>query len=202
MWSSESIRASNREKIIYDLVASIPNIYYKDIPEEETIIVDKNRFWTTETNVSILKTYIDSDIKIIVLTRPLVEIIKSFAKLSKKNGTNLDASIYLPALKRSLKGLECAKKNNENNTFLFIEYKEIVEETQKVIEKIYDFCGWEAFTHSFEDIKMKNPENDEVYEIPGLHTIRTKIDIEENDVELTQEMLDLVNSLKEEYKVD
>jgi sulfotransferase len=195
----EQLLANRREKTASDLLSSIPSIYYKDIAEEETIIVDKSRSWTIEPNVRLLENFVDPNIKIIVLERPIEEIVKSFAKLFKQNNRDFNALDFLKPksepLMRSKEGVEWAKKNNDKNTFLFIEYKELVEEPQKVIEKIYAFCGWEAFEHSFENIKVKYPEIDEVYKLTGQHNIREKIGFLENDVELSQEVLDQINSL-------
>ena len=195
------LHANNREKTIYDLLSSIPVTYYKDIPEEETIIVDKSRIWTLETNVRILKKYVDSNIKIIVLERPLIDIVKSFTKIYQQNGKYYNALMFFQPngpITITYNGIKWAKKNNENNNFLFIQYQELVEEPQKVIEKIYEFCGWEAFEHSFERINVKYPENDEMYDLLGLHDVREKIGVLENDIELSQEVLDKIALLESE----
>jgi hypothetical protein len=196
---AEQLLANNRQKTFYDIISSIPSTYYKDISEEETIIVDKSRSWTLELNVRILEHFVEPNIKMIVLTRPIAEIVKSFAKLYKQNGREFDALGLLKPmsepLMRPLSGVEWAKKNNEKNTFFFIEYKELVEEPQKVIEKIYEFCGWEPFEHTFEKINVKYPENDEVYHLAGQHIIREKIEVLQNDIELSQEVLDKIASL-------
>jgi sulfotransferase len=198
---AEQLLANNRQKTVFDVVSSIPSTYYKDILEEETIILDKCRSWTLETNVQILENFVDSNVKIIILERPIIDIVKSFAKLYKQNGRDFDAfHLFNSAepLMRSKAGVEWAKKNNEKNTFLFIQYQELVEEPQKVIEKIYEFCGWEAFEHSFERINVKYHENDAIYQLAGQHVIREKIGILENLVELSQEVLDKIALLESE----
>jgi sulfotransferase len=113
------------------------------------------------------------------------------------NTAELLDPITIPLMK-PLEGVKWAKKNNENNNFLFIQYQELVETPQKVIEKIYEFCGWEPFEHSFERIKVKYPINDEYYGIPGLHDIREKVEFLENDIELSQEVLDKIALLESE----
>ena len=194
------LQANNRIKTIDDIISTIPFTYYKDIPEEETIIVDNSRIWTQPYYFQILKKYVDSNIKIIVLERPIIDIVKSLTKIHKQNDMVLDlVDLFAPisvTLVQPLNGIKWAKKNNENNNFLFIQYQELVETPQKVIEKIYEFCGWEAFEHSFENINVKYPINDEFYGIPGLHTIREKIEFLENDIELSQEVLDKIASLE------
>jgi sulfotransferase len=190
---AEQLQANNRQKTGFELISSIPSIYYKDISDEETIIIDKSRSWTLEPNVRLLETFINTQIKIIVLERPIKEIVKSFAKLYKQNGKDFNGLDLLKPmsepLMRSKAGVEWAKQNNDKNTFLFIQYQELVEEPQKVIEKIYEFCGWESFQHSFENIQVKYPENDEVYQLAGQHVIREKIEVLQNDIELSTEVL-------------
>lgn len=193
---AEQLLANKRQKTVFNLLSSIPSTYYKDISEEETIIVDKSRSWTLEPNVGLLENFVDSNIKIIVLERPIVEIVKSFAKLYKQNGKDFNGLDFLKPmsepLMRSKAGVDWAKKNNHKNTFLFIEYKELVEEPEKVIENIYEFCGWEPFEHSYTNLVVKYPENDEVYQLAGQHNIREKIGFLENNVELSQEVLDKI----------
>lgn len=196
---AEQLLANNRQKTVFDVISSIPSTYYKDILEEETIIIDKSRSWTLEPNVRLLENYVDPNIKMIVLERPVEEIVKSFIKLYKKNGMDFDALGLLKPmsepLMRSKAGLEWAKKNNQKNTFLFIQYKELVEEPRKVIEKIYEFFDWVPFEHSFENIVVKYPENDQVYNLAGQHDVREKIEVLQNNVELSQEILDKIASL-------
>jgi sulfotransferase len=89
---NEQIGANNRETTVTDLISKIPEIYYNNIDDNEKIVIDKCRSWTTLENVRLLKKYIDKDIKIIVLERPILEIVNSFCKLYNKN--NIKFSLY------------------------------------------------------------------------------------------------------------
>jgi len=85
---------------------------------------------------------------------------------------------------RSLIGIIWAKKNNQNNNFLFINYNELVNNSEETIKKIYDFCGWEYFNHNFTNIIVKYPENDAVYKLKGHHNVRSTVGKKENPVVL------------------
>ena len=180
----EQLKANNRENTIYDIMTQIPHIYYKDIPEK--IVVDKCRSWTIEANVKILQYFVDKNIKIIVLERSILDIVKSFVKLYRKNGKNdenVENKLILSGsepIMRSLDGVQWAKKNNQNNTFLFIKYEELIHNTKETIDKIYSFCGWEPFNHDFDNVIIKYPENDDVYNLKGQHVIRSTIKKEKN----------------------
>ena len=172
--SWEQLAANGRLQTKTDLLKSIPNIYYKDI--DNKIIIDKCRSWTLEDNVSLIKNYICSDPKIIVLTRPIDEIAKSFIKLGEKNNIAFKSEELLAPgsdpIMRSLDGVHWAKSSNSGE-FLFIEYKDLVVRTEEIISSIYSFCGWSYFQHDFLNIVNNNPEDDSVYGLAGMHDIRS-----------------------------
>jgi sulfotransferase len=189
----EQLEANNRQNTITDLISSIPHIYYKDINEQ--IVVDKCRSWTIQDNILLLQKYVDLNIKIIVLHRSIEDIVKSFFKLYKNNGKNcvdLENTILYPnsePIMRSINGLIYAKNNNQNNNFLFIDYKDIIENIESVVTKIYEFCGWEYFKHDFENIVNKYQEKDDIYGLKGMHEIRQTINIEKNDIKLPKKLI-------------
>lgn len=175
----EQLSANYRESTIHDLISNIPHIYYKNNKPEERIVVDKCRSWTIPDNIGLMERYITMNVKVIVLERPLDEIIRSFEKLHKKNNKELDIEKLLESnsepIMRSFNGIEWIKNCTHNNNFLFIEYKDLVSEPEETLDKIYEFCGWTKFTHDFENIQVKYPENDQVYGLLGQHTVFDKI---------------------------
>jgi sulfotransferase len=175
--SSEQLLANNRNKTQNDIISSIPKIYYKDV--KSSYIVDKCRSWTLPANVEIIKRYIRNDPKVIVLTRPVDQIVKSFVQLRKRNGWSgdLESDLLIEGsepIMRSLDGVNWAKENN-NGEFLFIEYDDLVDYTEEVLISIYNFCGFEPFQHDLNNIINNHPENDKVYNLIGMHDIRSTI---------------------------
>ena len=202
--ANEQLRANNRDKTKDDLISSIPHIYYKDISEK--IVVDKCRSWTLQPNIDLLKKYIDKNIKIIILTRPIDEIVKSFIKLNKKNNIkvaeiNIDDTFLKSnsePIMRSFNGVLHAKNNNMN--FLFITYNDLVKNTEETIKKIYDFCNWEYYQHDLKNIIAKYPENDEIYKLKKMHSVRPIIKIEENKINLPDHIINKCAILNEILK--
>ena len=76
---------------------------------------------------------------------------------------------------RSMEGIINAKKNNQNNNFLFITYEELITDTNTTLKKIYDFCSWTYFEHDLKNIVPKYRENDTIYNLIGLHDVHTEI---------------------------
>jgi sulfotransferase len=188
----EQIIANKRTHTIFDVISQLPNLYYKDI--KGSIVLDKCRTWNSESNVELLKKYISKDYKVIVLERPVIEIIKSFTRVFNENPF-FDSNKISELLKNqhpimeSLKGIVWAKKNNQNNNFLFISYDELVTKTEEVIKKIYDFCGWEYFQHDFTNVVNKYPEDDEnAYGVKNFHAIRPIVEKQEYNIILPKEL--------------
>ena len=174
--SKQQLDANYRHDTAYQLVKAIPDIYYQNITRP--IIIDKCRSWTLPANQDLLRRYITDTPKTIVLTRPTDEILDSFASLYKLNNKPFDASEYLKEdsepLMRSLRGVEWAKQVNQGE-FLFIDYAELVADTNNVLEKIYSFIDAERFEHDLENIENTLPEDDSVYGLLGMHDVRKTI---------------------------
>lgn len=173
----EQLAANYRTNTQNDLVSAIPRIYYKDTNAD--YIIDKCRSWTLPANMKMIKKYITNKPKVIVLTRPVDEIVDSFIKLRKKNNWqgDLRSDLLVPdsePIMLSLVGVEWAKNNNDGE-FLFIEYSDLVNYTDDVIKSIYNFFDIDFFKHDFDNVVNNHPENDEVYKLLGLHDIRRKV---------------------------
>lgn len=189
--SQQQLIANNKYDTIHDLIASIPNIYYKNITK--SIVVDKCRSWTLPDNMNMLYKYIDENPKVIVLERPLIDIVKSFVSLRLKNnwkGNPEDGLLneWSEPIIRSYNGVKWAKENN-NGEFLFVKYDDIVNDSKLTLKRIYEFCELEHFEHNFSHIVNNYPENDKVYEMLGQHDIRPTISKRKIEVKLSNEII-------------
>lgn len=180
--ASEQIMANRKVKFMGDMLLEVSHTYYRNITE--TIVVDKCRGWITEPYFKMLQNYIDNNVKILVLERSVTEVVKSFVHLFKnnnisKNEIDMRLSKLLEPMSQpimsSIAGINWAKKNNDKNTFLFISYNDLVDRTEETITKIYRFCGWKDFKHNFNEINTKYKENDAIYNLKGMHDVRSKI---------------------------
>jgi len=176
--ANEQIRASHRQKTQDDLIRAIPAIYYKDVTSSH--IVDKCRSWTLPDNLEMLRRYVTDDPKIIVLTRPIDDVVESLVQLRKANGwADPYAGLLDPMsepIMRSQFGVEHAREINSGE-FLFIEYSDLIGNTTEVLNSIYTFCQWEPFEHTLSDIVNPHPEDDSVYGLIGMHDVRPSIGV-------------------------
>ena len=205
--AKEQLKANGREiGTMNTLLSNIPKLYYNNLTGAEKIVVDKCRSWTIPANLSLLERYVDPNYKVIILERSVTDIVKSFMKLYQANGldtNSLSEKLLVPnsePIMRSLSGINWAKKNNQANHFLFIQYADLVRMPAAVIQKIYDFCGWEPFTHNYEQVTCKYPENDEIYGLKGMHQVHDTVIPIENLVVLKKKLLE--NCLKIDKLMD
>lgn len=173
--NSEEIKANNITHLD-GMIKQIPNIYYSNI--EKPIIVDRNRSWTLPLNIELLKQYVDQNIKMIVLTRPTIDIVSSIVNLRQMNGwKNPEWNLFVKdsePIVRPFAGVKWAKEHN-NGEFIFVSYDELVTDTRSTLDRIYTHCGWEKFEHNLSNIINVCEENDAAYGLQGLHDIRPEI---------------------------
>jgi sulfotransferase len=177
--ASQQLAANRRYTDQDALVSSIPAIYYRNVKSMH--IVDKCRSWTLPANMNMLRRYITNEPKVIVLTRPVDEIVASFVRLREANGWtgDLEAGLLEPGsepIMRSLDGVMLARESGSSE-FLFVEYADLVSDTDEVLRLIYEFCEFEPFQHDLLNIVNNHPEDDSVYGLMGQHEIRNTIGV-------------------------
>jgi len=199
----EQIKANKREKTVFDLVSSIPKIYYKDV--DRPIIVDKCRTWNNPANIDIVNRYIDCDPKFIVLIRPVNEIVISFLDLFDKNNVKSKAEYFInkdSEILKLLHNVQWASQNNQNKNFIFVKYQDLVYNTTSTLNKIYEFCGWDNYTHDLQNIINEHPEDDSVYRLDGMHDVRSTLNKRKSKAKLSKENIDLCLKLDETFYKD
>lgn len=173
----EQLSATGRSDTADALVASVPSVYYRNVNASH--IVDKCRSWTLPENMDMIRRHISPDPRVVVLTRPIDEVVASFVRLRQRNGWTGDLEAGLldegsEPIMRSLAGVESAKESGSGE-FLFIEYADLVDSTRDVLDAIYRFCGWNPFLHDLDNVKDPHFENDHVYGLAGMHDVRPTI---------------------------
>jgi len=182
--------ASNRkDHMMPKIVGTIPHVYYQDISAGKTVVVDRCRAWISECNLNMLRGCMDPQIKMIVLERPLQEIVESYARLFSKNAVAATAvDSLLPQLLgdnsepivRPYQLIQWSKQqadaSGNQSTFCYVTYDELVSNTQATIDRIYAFCGWEPFAHDFNHVVIQTPEREDVYGLIGQYEVRPRVE--------------------------
>jgi len=191
--SSEMLLASPNPQGCYDVLSNMMDHFYHNIMEKEgkSKIIEFNR--AIPNNIERFRTYIKDDVRIVCPVRSIPEILASFISLIHKNSDKvsfvdqylIDKGIevnddtrcdYLMSdygiVGQALFAMSRPYLRNEQSLLKIVEYDDLVENTDKVMEEIYDFWGLEKYSHSYENLENTYPENDIFqYNLDGMHTI-------------------------------
>ena len=192
LYKSEQYKAHPKPECARNVLASIAPNYYFNTPQN--IIVDKSRGWVNQ--IQHIQDYIAPEPKIICPVRSIPDIISSFLNLIYHSKTtsfideglianNLEISNdnradYLMSpqgiIGQSYHALAEAFRKGNDKHLLLVEYDDLVQNPQQELNRIYDFLQLPRFTHTFENVKPKFDENDDVYKLENMHTVRSKVE--------------------------
>jgi len=140
------------------------------------IIFDKSRGWP-DLKIIQLMLQTQNEVKIVATVRPMNECIASAYKLIRptedaeyihgKESLIEDLTKYIVDSYNKLRNGYAAYPDN----FLFIEYAELVNQTQIQMNCISEFIGVEKFTHDLNNVPPST-EEDKIWGIKDLHQIR------------------------------
>jgi len=168
----------------------IPN-YYKDW--DCKYIVERSPVGTPK-NLEILQKHLKQPIKIIALTRPILEVLSSFLKVSENWKVSDEKKCDLlmcegGMIYNSLVSIENLSKTENKHMVHFVSYKDFVRNSKETIKDIYKFLEIPLFKHHFKDLEQFSANGISYIEgwldgrkskYENLHTIKT------NDFSLTK----------------
>jgi sulfotransferase len=192
LYNSEQYKATPNPQGAHKVLSSIPHNYYFNTPQN--IIIDKSRGWVNQ--IQHIKDYITSEPKIICPVRSIHDILSSFLNLiyNSKTTSFIDQNLiqnnieisndnrceYLMSpqgiIGQSYYALQQAVKKNNEKYLLFVEYDDLVKNPQQELNRIYEFLELPLYSHNFENIIPKVNENDTVYHLENMHTVRSKVE--------------------------
>ena len=180
MWQShvslqgDAIAANARQLHAHQMIADLPARYYSDVTRP--VVIDKCRTWCNSFNVQMLREYVTPTPKIVVMTRNPADIIWSFKSLFERNGRDdFDTSGMVDDFNHNMVCVQMAKDANDPDTFLFVDYDDLIKDTQSELNKIYEFFGLQHFEHDLFNIETVNREDDSVHGLQGMHDVRRTI---------------------------
>jgi len=205
--TSETFHAGFAPEGYQNIMAKLPDAFYEHI--DKPYIIDKNRNWGTPENIEVAELFA-KNVKIICPVRPILEILASFVQLAEKNPDNFidkfvpnyPVSQFRPKNDARCDAMMAANHHIEMNIlslassldprhqgkFHFVAYADLVSKPKKAIKAIYDFLEIPLFPHQFENLKWPlMPNETQVYGIPSMHKIRSKIDGSKTDTSILSE---------------
>lgn len=194
----ELFRAYPKNEQAGQIVANVIKHYYSDV--EKPVIFDKNRSWVNR--IHYIPGYLGCEAKIICPVRNTSEILASFIAMHKRNPYEVNGKINfldemlvkmdipltdenrcqvlmseMGIVGQSYTGLKQALMEGKQKNLHFVEYEDLVTNTEATMRKLYDFLDEEYYEgHDYENLKNIHKENDaEVYGFSDMHNIRTSV---------------------------
>jgi len=172
----EQLAASRRLGFQQQFVSAIPHLFYAGT--SASTVLDKCRSWTLPDNMAMIRRYITPTPRVIVMTRPVEEVVDSFLAVYDANGQSMTRDELLTEgsepIMRSNDGARAAAES-QSGEFLFVAYADFMADAPSTLQRIYEFCDWEPFVHNFDQIVCTHPEDDTAYGLFGLHTVRPTV---------------------------
>tara|TARA_Y100000296_G_scaffold54684_1_gene62766 strand:- start:548 stop:1429 length:882 start_codon:yes stop_codon:yes gene_type:complete len=192
---NKTYHAFTKEDFRVRTISRIPDDWYSDV--DKPIIIDKNHGWTGAISYAEL---FSGNIKIICTVRSILEILSSWILLNRKspdsfidkdlkrlnfaltddyrcdllmreNYGNVEQALY--ALKKGL--------TEHPNCFHLIEYDDLINNTENIINGIYSFLELPTYKHRYDNIEHINLENDLSHGMPEMHKVKPTISRSENN---------------------
>lgn len=195
-----SLQNTNRRYLEENFIKALPHFYYQE--RSAKYVIDKNRSWVHPLAVESIKEHITDNPKIVVMLRPIKEIAESIYNIAKENDNIQQAYAWMYGGDPLVVPFDSLKQSLSINKdhFLFVTYDQLVLDTEKTIDKIYDFFEIEKFNHTFDKVDSTNVQEGD-YHLMGLHDIREEISKRELDVELPEELLNRANYLQKDLEI-
>ena len=166
---------------------------------DNPIIIDKNRAWPHPLNILTLYQILGVAPKIICTVRDLPDILASFLRLIHNSQDSLSKLSFIDKDLVSI-DKECTDENRCNhlmshqghvfqawsvlkwgyesqyrNCFHIVEYEDLVHDPGYVLLRIHDFLDVDQYRYNFEDIENSSQEDDSLYGLPGMHSVRKSL---------------------------
>jgi sulfotransferase len=170
--------------------------YYKALTDKP-YVMDKSRGWGV--HFDLLQMIFGEEPKIICMVRDLRQILSSMEKKFRQNPDkyraieNHNNLTGTNTYKRAMQALQTAPvglaidrmievhQRGWNKKMLFVRFEDLTIKPEETIEAVYKYLGVPAFKHDFNKVVQATQEDDQVFGIPGLHEIRPKVEVMQND---------------------
>jgi len=145
-------------KSLDNLIKESLHIYYKD--HKSNYIIDRS-VWGTPKNLELIKKYITSNPKFIILERPFIEILSSFARIKNWNKKDLNNYCFYEMTEGMTARCSYAIYNiiQSNSDYIRIDYDDLTTNPEKNINRIYKFLNIPKHKHRYVDMDQLNIKN-------------------------------------------
>ena len=183
------------------IVPAMINAFYDDV--KKPVVIDKSRAWHCPVLLGNVDKTTDTLTKVLVLVRPIEEIIKSFASVVDEQQRTDD--FYNDLLTKSAPIKECFYDifkivGSGRPNICVKNYSDLVNSPVATIDEIRIFFGLSPFEYSFFNLSEYSPEDDSVYGMyKNLHSLRNGVSRKQTNLNIPvwvhEKAVEMSNSL-------
>jgi sulfotransferase len=175
-------------------LAAILQCFHDDPLVPKPVVFDKSRGWLG--NLNLAEMALGRKVKVLVCVRDIRDVLASFERLWRKNAATWAQSqeqqhyieyqtvegrcdvlmkpdqVVGGAYQRIKKSLMRGMRDRMH----FVEFEQMTRQPQQTTRRIYQFLEEPYYAHDFDNVEQVTTEDDFMHGIPGLHTIRQKIE--------------------------
>jgi len=165
--------------------------YFSNI--DESVIFDKGRGWLSE--IEMIEAVLGHKIKILVPVRDMREVVSSFEKLWRKDAPYNQSSLakedyfmfqtvtgrvnmtlrHTHPVGIAYNRIVDAMNRGFSDRLFFVDFEDLTHQPKETIDQVYKFLDEDSFEHDFNNVEQVTKENDAIFGIRDLHTIRKKV---------------------------
>jgi sulfotransferase len=169
------------------IIGSLFDAYYSELDTKE-FIFDTNREWTLRLS---MLAELFPQARVICCVRSPAWILDSVERLVQASPfaagkmfpadagenvyTRVEFMLKKGILAAPLQGLRQAWYGEEAQRLIAIRYDSLTEQPAQAIGRLYELLGRPPFPHDFENLEYDEPEFDAQFGMPGLHTVRRRV---------------------------
>ncbi len=197
--SAENLDCDQSDKIYECINNTLLNFYSNS---KEKYIIDKSFYWLQRHQYLILENHLNNPIKIICPVRDIMHILASWNKLLSDDANNefdkkiiekdetdrriedkrADYIMQETDIYNFIEGMKRSTHPNFKNEIFFIDYNDLVENTEKTISSIYEFLNIEKYVHDFNFFSTPHNHTDH-WGIKDHHKVKEKLIKDNYDIE-------------------
>lgn len=175
---------------------NLPRNYYSQ--EDKPVVIDRNKCWTTENNMRLIKTYLHPEPKIIFTVRDILACLTSFVHQADKHpwldeGMVVDdfgPRLYMERndalceyvmrpggmFDLSLRGLKNALHPDHRKNVHLVDYYDLVNKPHETMAGVCEFLEVPYGDFEFDELEKLEEDHEEVIgQPPNIHEVRKEL---------------------------
>jgi len=168
-----------------------------------TVVFDTNRSWSSKIPALSL---LFPNARFIICVREISEVINSIESLHQNNplepsrifSYNSAGTIYdrvndlikpTGLVGHAYNGIKEAYYGAFTDRIVMLPYRSLVQRPDACMESLYEFLSETPFKHDFHSVHFSTDEYDRTLGVPGLHTVRPRLEARQIDMVLPRDLL-------------